>query len=229
MRAALFSSLSVCLVQPILARSGEPVADPEDVIAWVGISSFSSVRNLAVGDHTVGLGGLAYAARGWGMSVALTTESQRGRSLPYEVLASYSYKLPLIDAHAGAVACDTRSALASCVSGFRIGLTSNNSTTSQVHLEVDTDGKGRFLVNAGLSRLLYRATSVNIKGNLEFARSYETAAPARTATASLIFSKPGAASLPQLSLGYYDRRTAGPSPSRARRVFVGLTFIFEGG
>jgi hypothetical protein len=226
--AALFAAVLSCLAHPVHARSGDPVADPEDFTAWVGISSFSSVRNLAAGDHGVGFGGVAYAARGWSMSVALTTESQRGRSLPYEALASYSYKLPLVDAHVGAVACDTRSALASCVSGFRLGVTSNNSTTSQAHLEVDTGAKGRFLFNAGLSRLLYRAGSVDINGNLEFARSYETAAPARTTTASVIFSKPAAASLPQLSLGYYDRRTAGPLPSRSGRVFVGLTFMFAG-
>ena len=235
--AFMFPKAGICAISVVLAtlvfcsraeaRAGNPTEDDEDGLVWAGAVTYSSIRGMALSDRSSLIAGLGYAKRGWSISAATSKAAGSGSAVAYEGLVSYGYKLPLVDAHIGAVTCNTQSNLARCGTGVRFGLSTNNSTRNEAHMALDRGGSGEIILSVGFGSRLHRHNNLAIDGKVEHTHSNWRSVSSSTTIWSVVLrdAEVGRNS-PTLAAGYY-RRSSNRIEERNASVFIGVTFALN--
>jgi hypothetical protein len=102
--------------------------------------------------------------RGFSVSFWNGTDLTNGTNHAQEALATYSYKLPLVDVHLGGVWCSASGSLERCSAAARFSLTSNVFHTTTLAFIVDQAFASRDrIIGASVNKTIYHKDAVTVE------------------------------------------------------------------
>lgn len=157
-------ALALFLVGPTQARA-QADAPPHDyldlgphLIVAPGFGSTTEFRDLLLQKSaSLRLAGTA-TYRGWSLSGALDQSTQSAEPRAYELLATYSHKLPYVDLHIGIARARIDGIYSSGCTAASLTASSNSLSSTKLDLTVQNDLSGTCrLVSIGGSQVMWRS------------------------------------------------------------------------
>jgi hypothetical protein len=170
---ALTIFLALVLTQPAFARDTPTTPVGPQIRTAVGVASLLSLRDLIIDEGVspwanVSLSYRGFSISGWGSA------SDSGKGQASEAFISYSYKLPLLDLHAGLVRTSVNSMELRSMTAVRITLSTNVSTRIAADASIDHEiGEGDAVVTSlALTSAILQAREWNVDARVS-ATSWE--------------------------------------------------------
>lgn len=125
-----------------------------------GLASRSEERDILLKDYTATNLGAGVAYYGFGASFWVSRDWDTGGDVG-EALLGYSYKLPIVDAHAGLVSCRNEILAGGCKDAARLAFTTNSMRRTTLELVADLAGGERTVTSIAVTRDLYSGDRFN--------------------------------------------------------------------
>lgn len=145
-----------------IAQADAPPRDYTDLgphfIIAPGIGVSTEYRDLLLRNTASARLGLTATYRGFSLSGFAESSLTSPSAKASEITATYSHKLPFIDAHFGFAVCDLSGAVSGSCGGLRLAASTNSLPYIKVDITVDASLSGRgYTTSLGLAHQLWRS------------------------------------------------------------------------
>lgn len=214
-RAAFFLTVS-CVALSANADELDIQASGPAIRLQAGAASHLAYRDNLLSEQAAAyvFGGIAHN----GFALSLWAAGANSRARAKELLLSYSYKLPLADVHAGYTYVDLGPTWGVNDGAWRVGATTNNSTSTEAELLHDRAINGPYrATTARITHKFWTSGPMTLAGQVSASRMKVPAGNSSCSTLALLLSKTLAPDLEfELSVHRIDSH-APPALSGRRR------------